>query len=128
MKTHKTFSKTVLSCLAFSLYLHAGVANANLDVSQQPLMLVDSVAPNLIFTIDDSGSMKRSHVPDTIADDNTMRTKRVKSAEFNPAYYDPDTTYIIPKVSIQTVRISTTPPVLLLPTIWASSRVSAAPI
>ncbi|PKM30519.1 MAG: pilus assembly protein PilY [Gammaproteobacteria bacterium HGW-Gammaproteobacteria-11] len=97
MKTHKTFSKTVLSCLAFSLYLHAGVANANLDVSQQPLMLVDSVAPNLIFTIDDSGSMKRSHVPDTIADDNTMRTKRAKSAAFNPAYYDPNTTYIIPK-------------------------------
>lgn len=97
MKTHKTFSKTVLSCLVFSLYLHTGVANANLDVSQQPLMLVDSVAPNLIFTIDDSGSMKRSHAPDTIADDNTMRTKRAKSAAFNPAYYDPNTTYIIPK-------------------------------
>ncbi|WP_022961888.1 pilus assembly protein [Halopseudomonas pelagia] len=98
MNSYKSLTKAALSCLAFSLYLHGGVAHAAaLDVSQQPLMLVDSVAPNLIFTIDDSGSMKRSHVPDSIAADATMRTKRVKSATFNPAYYDPNTSYIIPK-------------------------------
>ncbi|MFN3581505.1 MAG: pilus assembly protein PilY, partial [Pseudomonas sp.] len=98
MNLHKNLTKTALSCLVFSIYLQGGAAHAAaLDVSQQPLMLVDSVAPNLIFTIDDSGSMKRSHTPDGIAADATMRTKRVKSAAFNPNYYDPNTTYIIPR-------------------------------
>ncbi len=98
MNFYKSLTVTTLSSLTLSLYLHAGLASAAaLDVSQQPLMLVDSVAPNLIFTIDDSGSMKRSHVPDSIASDGFMRTKRVKSATFNPAYYDPSTTYLLPK-------------------------------
>lgn len=70
---------------------------AEAQVAQAPLSLTEGVPPNMIFTLDDSGSMKRSHVPDSIAADTTMRTKRAKSAHFNPAYYDPNTTYVIPE-------------------------------
>ncbi|MCL5041487.1 MAG: PilC/PilY family type IV pilus protein [Gammaproteobacteria bacterium] len=96
MNTLTNMKKTLISGSAFALLLHAASSYAALDVSQQPLMLVDSVAPNLIFSLDDSGSMKRSHVPDGIAADATMRTRRVKSSDFNPIYFNPDVEYIIP--------------------------------
>lgn len=99
MNTVKAAGKTLGSLLVFGFYffgINSAVA-ATLDISQKPLMLSESVAPNLIFSLDDSGSMKRSHVPDAIAADASMRTKRVKSAYFNPIYYNPDITYIIPK-------------------------------
>ncbi len=95
MKTLGAARKTALSTLAFSLYLHAASSYAAaLDVSQQPLMLVDSVAPNLIFTLDDSRSMWRASVPD---DNGPRNTVRAKSSAFNPLYYNPNVTYEIPR-------------------------------
>lgn len=99
MKAYSLLRRPLLSSVGFFIYFSSTLtaSGASLNISQQPLMLVDSVAPNLIFSIDDSGSMKRSHVPDSIAADSTMRTKRAKSADFNPIYYNPNTTYLIPK-------------------------------
>lgn len=99
MTSYKSLTKTALSCLAFSLYLHGGVAHAAaLDVSQQPLMLVDSVPPNLILTLDDSGSMRWSFVPDSMgANNNSVRsTRRSKSASYNAMYYNPEIEYLVP--------------------------------
>jgi len=97
---HKNVKKTAISCFAFSLFLHAaGTAQAAaLDVSQQPLMLVDSVTPNLIFTIDDSGSMRWAFVPDSMGvNDNAIRnTRRAKAPAFNPMYYNPEIQYLLP--------------------------------
>lgn len=97
MTLHSKLKSAALGFTGAGLCIAASLSHANLDVSQLPLMLVDSVAPNLIFSIDDSGSMKRAHVPDSISPDSIMRTRRAKSAHFNPNYYNPDTTYVIPK-------------------------------
>ena len=99
MKSYKSLTTTALSCLTFSLYLHGGlVSAAALDVSQQPLMLVDSVPPNLVFTLDDSGSMRWAFAPDAMgANDNAVRnTRRSKSGSYNGMYYDPEIEYLVP--------------------------------
>lgn len=113
MKISSYIANSVLSASTLSLLLYAaGSHAAALDVSQSPLMLVDSVAPNLLFTLDDSGSMEFAYAPDGLSDknfkvngvtvcpnnDNGCRdTRRAKSADFNPIYYNPDVTYVIPK-------------------------------
>src|SRR5690554_2646908 len=113
MKISSYIANSVLSASTLSLLLYAaGSHAAALDVSQSPLMLVDSVAPNLLFTLDDSGSMEFAYTPDGLGDknfkvngvtvcpnnDNGCRnTRRVKSSDFNPLYYNPNVQYVIPK-------------------------------
>lgn len=88
--------KPLLSTLGFCLYF-AGTFHASaaaLNISQKPLILSESVAPNILLTIDDSGSMRWAFAPDDI--DTLHNTRRVKSAAFNPMYYNPEVTYRIP--------------------------------
>jgi type IV pilus assembly protein PilY1 len=96
MKTARFYGKTTASLLA-SLFFFSGVQQAQatlLDPAQSPLILSESVAPNLIFTLDDSGSMVWAYTPDNIA--NLSDKRRVKSAAFNPMYYNPAITYELP--------------------------------
>ena len=65
------------------------------DVSQQPLSLTEGVAPNLLVTLDDSGSMGRAYTPDSISNRSTRRAGR--SSSFNASYYDPNAIYAVPK-------------------------------
>ena len=110
MKPLSLVSKTFVSASFFSLLCYSGLSHA--AVSQQPLMLVESVAPNLLFTLDDSGSMEFAYAPDGLSDsgfkvngieicpkvtNGCRNTRRAKSSDFNPLYYNPDMDYIIPK-------------------------------
>jgi len=70
-------------------------ANAQAAVSQAPISLTVGVAPNLIFTLDDSGSMREAYTPEAIED--LAYSRRVKSSSFNTMYYNPQITYRIPK-------------------------------
>lgn len=75
-----------------SLALYAtSVAPALSAVSNLPLFLVAGVEPNIVVTLDDSGSMQWAYVPDNL--DAYASTRRFKSATFNPLYYDPNKTY-----------------------------------
>ncbi|WGK60982.1 PilC/PilY family type IV pilus protein [Halopseudomonas sp. SMJS2] len=101
MKPASPIMKVLISASAFSLICHAGLTQA--AVSQQPLMLVESVAPNLIFTLDSSGSMRWAFAPDNIginnanSSQNALRnSRRAKSSTFNPLYYNPEVTYRLP--------------------------------
>src|SRR5690606_21786929 len=96
MKSKHLIKKALVSAGFFSLVFYTGVSHA--AVSQQPLMLVESVAPNLIFTLDSSGSMNWAFAPDSIGiNNNSLRnTRRVKSSTFNPLYYNPEVTYRLP--------------------------------
>ncbi|MGA4530959.1 pilus assembly protein [Ectopseudomonas chengduensis] len=88
--------RAFLSTLGFFLYF-SGTLSASaqaLNVSQLPLMLNETVAPNLILTLDDSSSMDRAYVPDSIP--GGTATRRYKSAHYNPMYYNPAITYKIP--------------------------------
>ena len=97
----KSMSRLALELLAGGLTLMlSGIAMA-LDIAQVPLYLPTPLAPNVVLTLDDSGSMAWAAVPDSIArwgNENTevKKSRRWKSAHFNPLYYNPNVTYIPP--------------------------------
>lgn len=85
--------RTLINTLAIGSLLVAAL-NAQAAVSQSPLSLTVGVPPNLLVTLDDSGSMRWAFAPDDL--NSLGATRRAKSASFNPMYYNPSTTYKIP--------------------------------
>ncbi len=106
----------VAACLALSV---AGQARAATDISDVPIMVGSAVAPNLMFLLDDSGSMQWEVMPDenmyfatylfpvpallygaavytsqvpTFQDDN-LHNFFSRSPDNNDVFYDPQTTY-----------------------------------
>jgi type IV pilus assembly protein PilY1 len=71
-------------------------ANSYAAVSQSPLSLTVGVPPNMLLTLDDSGSMRFAFSPDGIS--GTSATRRAKSSSFNPLYYNPNVIYKAPAV------------------------------
>jgi type IV pilus assembly protein PilY1 len=72
--------------------LTAAAAQAQtLNISNNPPFLPTPLAPNIVITLDDSGSMAWAYVPDSLA--SFPNTRRFKSAAFNPIYYNPDVAY-----------------------------------
>src|SRR5262245_26848561 len=51
------------------------------------------VKPNLLFTLDDSGSMARDYTPDWVDDFTSHGYKVFTNAGFNATYYNPAITY-----------------------------------
>lgn len=89
-------SKTLKHALGLALGLVVGVSPlaataAPYDIADAPLFLSVSVPPNVALTLDDSGSMAWAYAPDGIS--GLSSTKRFKSADFNPLYYNPEVTY-----------------------------------
>ena len=105
-------SKTLVSTLlATGILSSANLAQA--AVSQAPLNLVEGVAPNMLFTLDESGSMSWGYVPDAdssvakrltsqMNDEGNYNTyasvssRRFYSHRTNPMYYNPHVIYEIP--------------------------------
>lgn len=109
------FNVLVLSCLFGS-----ATASAAIDVAQAPLETGTSVDPNIIFMLDDSGSMRWGFMPDDLDDNfnlgsngsncgssisygggnvrpcNASGRKYLTSSYLNKVYYDPTKTYEIP--------------------------------
>ncbi len=75
---------------AISVALTAPLANA-FTISSTPLFLPTPLAPNIVFTFDDSGSMRWAYAPDDMCTENA--TRRVKSSHYNPLYYNPNVRY-----------------------------------
>ncbi|MGY4531042.1 type IV pilus assembly protein PilY1 [Pseudomonas sp. TE3786] len=107
--------------LAFaSLYASNAPATA-LNLSQLPLFVTEGVAPNIMVTIDNSGSMKWAFAPDTMnpttgstyygyTAEQVRTSRRAKSAAFNPLYYNPAVTYTAPySVTYSSGTTTTTP-------------------
>lgn len=72
-------------------------ATVPLNISATPLYVTVNVAPNIVVTLDDSGSMSSAYAPDSLS--SYTSTKRFKAASFNPLYYDPNIVYSPPKKS-----------------------------
>ena len=90
-----------LSLLAGGLALIAAGPVMALNIAQTPIYLPTPLAPNIVLTLDDSGSMAWAAVPDAIAGwgnyaTNDKNSRRWKSAHFNPLYYNPNVTYTPP--------------------------------
>lgn len=70
------------------------VARADLDISDTPLFVSVNIGPNLMFMLDDSGSMFWSFMPeDTFG---SIYRNRAKSSAFNQVYYNPEVEYKLP--------------------------------
>lgn len=77
---------------------------AAFTISNTPPFLPTPLPPNIVVTLDDSGSMAWAYVPDDLY--SYASTRRFKSSKFNPLYYDPDTVYP-PPVDAAGVALST---------------------
>jgi type IV pilus assembly protein PilY1 len=73
------------------LVLTAAPSQAATTLSTTPLFLSVTVPPNLVVTLDDSGSMANAYVPDL--SDNDKKTRWFKSSNANPLYYNPEVKY-----------------------------------
>lgn len=66
-------------------------------ISQSPLFVTSSLDPNIMFIIDNSGSMNLSFVPNNLC---LLRTsKRAYSYALNGLAYNPNVTYTVPRDS-----------------------------
>ncbi|MCP1643406.1 type IV pilus assembly protein PilY1 [Pseudomonas citronellolis] len=93
MSLRRHYPRLVLGLAAPWLIVPASADK--LHISQQPLFLSQTVAPNLILTMDSSGSMWDAYVPDDI--DRHASTRRAKAASYNAMYYNPRLSYRVPK-------------------------------
>lgn len=83
---------------------HAATQN---EISQVPPSVAEGVPPNMIFTLDESGSMSWAFVPDMatgtssvyynkIGGGSSYNTRRMRAATTNPMAYNPHVIYSIP--------------------------------
>ena len=99
MKNH-TFSVlfgTFISTALLGASFCASAATA--DIANAPLASASStvVKPNVMFILDDSGSMSWGYLPDSTASSTLLPTRNCyKNSSYNRIYYDPNTTYTPP--------------------------------
>lgn len=96
------FDRRLLAfALCFSLALPAPAHAALVDLATKPLAQTTSieVKPNLLFVLDDSGSMSWTYMPDeanNFRGDSTNREYGYFSSQCNGVYYNPNITYSTP--------------------------------
>ncbi len=93
-KNTPTYTAAALTFSAIAFFGAVDASASPLAISQVPLYLGGTVEPNILFVLDDSGSMEWSFMPDDIY--GYYNTKRAKSSTFNQIYYDPTITYTPP--------------------------------
>lgn len=86
-----------LAFIGSSLLGPASAQAALTDLASSPMVTssASSVLPNLMFILDDSGSMGWSYMPDTVGN-NFDGDYGYSSAQCNGVYYDPNVTYLPP--------------------------------
>ncbi|WP_019677109.1 pilus assembly protein [Arsukibacterium perlucidum] len=89
--------------LSFGVLFGASTAHAatTLSIPQVPLQTGSDVPPNILFMLDDSGSMAWSYMPDSVSgvcrnDTSVTNRARGRSPDYNESYFNPDLTYLPP--------------------------------
>ena len=87
--TQKIFNLVLLTGLLVPAFTHA----ANVLLANKPLVesSTSDVLPNLMFIIDDSGSMNQDYTPDW---SNSGDPKLFKNSAYNTQYYNPNIRYL----------------------------------
>lgn len=95
-KHHRMFRSLPVFALAASLLLPLTTLAASITLATSPLATssTSAVSPNLMFILDDSGSMGWSYMPDNANDFNGAYG--FASNQCNGVYYDPSLTYAPP--------------------------------
>ena len=108
MKNFFTFAKnsylpSLAIGLAIGLVLPLPVFAATVTLATSPLAssTTTAVKPNVLFVLDDSGSMDWDHMPDVYTDNGSSVTWKfgdygLRSSQCNQVYYNPNTTYAPP--------------------------------
>ncbi|MDI9246783.1 PilC/PilY family type IV pilus protein [Marinobacter sp. CHS3-4] len=99
-RKHTTSHSKVNKLTTFGASLFLSVctvqsALAQVNLSQVPLFLKESVDSNLVFVFDDSGSMGWRYMPDDLGG-NDVYNNHYYSSHVNKIYYDPTVTYTPP--------------------------------
>ena len=90
--------KKLLLPLALAGWLLSGPAGS-FEISPLPLFVTGNVAPNLVLTLDDSGSMRRGYVPEHCNDGSdceALDNRWAKAMHRNALYYNPHVHYPAP--------------------------------
>lgn len=90
----KRLSLGIVGLLSVTAGIHLS-AQSNIDFADTPLFIGNTVDPNLLFIIDDSGSMAWSYIPDGmqgICNRNSSEIARARgrSYDYNVMYFNPD--------------------------------------
>ncbi|NLD14674.1 MAG: pilus assembly protein PilY, partial [Gammaproteobacteria bacterium] len=96
-KLYQDLSRIVgsgLLCTGMLLAASGSQAAAQNEISQVPPSVAEGVPPNMIFTLDESGSMSWGYTPDNIV--SVGQSRRILSNTFNSQYYNPSVAYTIP--------------------------------
>ncbi len=91
--------KLLLTAAIAAVTALAGVSNAlaaPLNLPRTPLFLNAAVEPNIVTTLDDSGSMEGAFMPDEVDDRCSYRHPRFYYSGFNRVYYNPNVRYTPP--------------------------------
>ncbi len=99
---HSSYA-SVFALLFASVLMSPQVLAASVTLATSPLATstTSSVKPNVLFILDNSGSMDWDHMPDDDGDGGSAVTFNfgyygVRSSQCNQVYYNPDTTYLTP--------------------------------
>lgn len=93
--------RLLAACLGAALALPAPSQAASVALATSPLATstTTSIKPNLLFVLDDSGSMTWTYMPDTVNNfrgSSGARKYGYASSQCNGVYYNPDITYQTP--------------------------------
>lgn len=93
--------RALVASLAGAILLPGAAFAATTDIANAPLFTSAAltVFPNIMFVLDNSGSMALSYLPDA-AGDFSSASYGSKSAHCNGLAYDPDTVYALPVNSL----------------------------
>lgn len=86
----RSVARRLTAAVALSAMLY-GQTVAAFTISNSPPFLPTPLPPNIVVTLDDSGSMRWGYAPDALC--SAHSTRRAKSADFNPIYYNPRIRY-----------------------------------
>jgi type IV pilus assembly protein PilY1 len=88
--------KLMLAALAVAAAGVSVPAQASVSVSQEPLIVQQTLPPDIVLMLDDSGSMDWDYMPDWGYLNNTGNNDALRDAANNQVYYDPTVTYTAP--------------------------------
>lgn len=96
-----TPSKTTrfVAWLTLASFFSSTVSGAAVSIANVPLvsMSTKTVRPNVMFILDDSTSMTWDYMPDSVSSNSSKPC--FKNFGYNKIYYNPSTTYVMPKQS-----------------------------
>lgn len=102
MRTHRFWQKALVGAMVCGIILGQTIevaGAASTDISNVPMAVENTVPPNIMYTLDNSGSMTWTFMPDSVASNspwNLPNQACYRNSSYNQIYYNPNITYAPP--------------------------------